>query len=78
MPKGILNSTIHTGKVKPEGYVRFEILGLVEISSFSKELKEHYSSHVLPLLKKLHPDGPVISFAFLSEPPAIEIRKMVS
>lgn len=60
-----------------KGYMRVEILDTVDISSFSPEIKAHYNSHVLPLLKRLRPDGPSIHFALLSDPPAIEIRKVV-
>ena len=60
-----------------KGYTRFEILGTVEASSFTPELMNHYRSHFLPLLKRLHPDGPDIQFAFLSDPPVIEIRRMI-
>lgn len=57
--------------------MRVEILDMVDTSTFSQELKDHYRSHVLPLLRRIHPDGPSIHFAFLLDPPAIEIRKMV-
>jgi hypothetical protein len=78
MPKGMMKSNMKSEQGKSEGYTRFEILGLVDITSFSPEIKAHYRSHVLPMLKSLLPDGAAISFAFLSDPPALEIRRMVS
>jgi hypothetical protein len=57
--------------------MRVEILESLDTSSFSPKLREHYRTHVLPMVKRLHPEGPVIHFAFLSDPPCIEIRKMV-
>jgi len=78
MPKGMLKSNTDSARAKSEGYTRFEILELVDISSFSPELKDHYRTHVFPMLKRLLPDGPAISFAFLSDPPTIEIRKTVA
>jgi hypothetical protein len=58
-------------------YMKVEILDALDITGFSSDLKEHYRSHVLPLIKRLHPDGSLLHFAFLSDPPCIEIRKMV-
>lgn len=62
---------------KSGAYMKVQILETVDISNFSSDLKEHYRSYVLPMLKRLYPDGPTIHFAFLSDPPCIEIRKMV-
>ena len=57
--------------------MKVQILETVDISNFSEEIKEHYRSHLLPMLKRLLPDGPTMHFAFLSDPPCIEIRKLV-
>ncbi len=62
---------------KPSAYMKIEIMESVDISSFTLELKEHYRSHILPMVKRLHPEGHSIHFAFLADPPCIEIRKMV-
>jgi hypothetical protein len=77
MAKGMMKLNTEPTRAKAEGFTRFEILELVDISSFSSELKDHYRSHVLPMLKRLLPDGAAISFAFLSDPPTLEIRRMV-
>ena len=63
---------------RSNGFMWVEILDTVDISSFSPEIRNHYSTHVLPMLKRLIPDGPAIHFAFLADPPSIEIRKMVT
>lgn len=62
---------------KSNGYMKVQILDTLDISGLSADLIAHYRSHILPLLKRVHPDGPMIHFAFLSDPPSIEIRKMV-
>jgi hypothetical protein len=60
----------------PAGIMKVEILYSVNTSGLSDELRVHYKSHVLPLLKRLMPDGPLLHFAFLAEPSCIEIRRM--
>jgi hypothetical protein len=77
MLKGKMNPKPNSVQSKSEAHKRFEILELVDISSFSPELKDHYRSHLFPMLKRLLPDGAAISFAFLSDPPILEFRRMV-
>jgi hypothetical protein len=70
-----LVSTVLYGKTS--GHMVVEILETIDSSKLSIELKEHYRTHILPMIKRLHPDGPTIHWTFLSDPPCIEIRKMV-
>jgi hypothetical protein len=58
-------------------YLKMEILDTIDCSKFPDELKAHYKTHIFPLIKRLRPDGLSIHFSFLSDPPCIEIRKMV-
>ncbi len=56
---------------------RVEILHTVDASDFSPAILDHYKTGVLPLLQRLVPDGKNIRLVFLSDPPALEIRKLV-
>lgn len=62
---------------QPSVQMKIEILDTIDSSNMSTEVMAHYRSHILPMIKRLHPDGPAIHWAFLSDPPCIEIRKMV-
>jgi hypothetical protein len=53
---------------------RIEILHTLTVG-LSAEMREHWKSTVLPVLKSLVPDGDGISLAFLSEPETMEIRR---
>ena len=50
------------------------IVASIETAGFSEELRDHYKSHVLPLLQKLWP-GQGLHMVFLSDPPVIELRR---
>lgn len=54
-----------------------EILETIDAGGFSEEVREHYKSHVLPLLRRLVPGGESLQLAFLSDPPTIELRRGV-
>lgn len=67
-------------KSTPKGLntpIRIEILDTMDCSGFSEEIKNHYKSHILSLMQKLVPGGQKISIAFLSEPEALEIRRLI-
>lgn len=55
-----------------------EILESIDAEGFSEELKGHFKFHFLPLLKRLLPGGPTLQMVFLSDPPKVEIRRLVS
>jgi hypothetical protein len=55
-----------------------EILETIAAGGFSDEVREHYKSHVLPLLRKLVPGGESLQLVFLSDPPTMELRRGVS
>lgn len=57
---------------------RIEILHTVDVTGFTPEILEHYKTGILPLLRRLVPEGKGISLVFLSDPPAVEIRRIVS
>ena len=52
-----------------------EILESIDAAGFSNELREHYKSHILPLLKRLLPNGERLQIVMLSDPPAIELSR---
>jgi len=54
-----------------------EILESIDATGFSDEIREHYKSHVLPLLQKLITQGEKLQMVFLSDPPTIELRRSV-
>lgn len=54
-----------------------EILDTIDSSRFSDEVKLHYQTHILPLLKRIVPDGSSIQLVHLTDPPSIEIRKVI-
>lgn len=54
-----------------------EILESIDATGFSDEIREHYKSHVLPMLQKLMPQGEKLQMVFLSDPPTIELRRSV-
>jgi hypothetical protein len=74
---GVLSKEPTSLQSKLNGYMQVEILDSIDCSKFSDELKAHYKTHIFPLIKRLRPDGLSIHFSFLSDPPCIEIRKMV-
>jgi hypothetical protein len=54
-----------------------EILESIDATGFSEEVREHYKSHVLPLLQRLITQGEKLQMVFLSDPPTIELRRSV-
>ena len=52
-----------------------EILESIDASDFTEEIREHYKVGVLPLLKRLLPNGENLQLVMLSDPPTIEIRR---
>lgn len=54
-----------------------EILDSIDATGFSDEIREHYKSHVLPMLQKLMPQGQKLQIVFLTDPPTIELRRIV-
>jgi len=67
-------SVIAQAEVSGPKTTRMEILAVTDSSGFSAEIKAHYTSHFLPLLKKLVPGGEGLSLVFLQDPPKVEIR----
>lgn len=63
---------------RPPSIMTVEILEIIDSSKFNDELKGVYKTHILPLLKKIMPDGPSLQMVFLADPPKIEIRRMIS
>jgi hypothetical protein len=55
-----------------------EILETIDAGGFSDEIREHYKSHIMPLLRKLIPGGDSLQLVFLSDPPTLELRRGVS
>lgn len=55
-----------------------EILETIDAGDFSDEVRDHYKSHVLPLLRRLVPGGETLQLVFLSDPPTMELRRGVS
>jgi hypothetical protein len=55
-----------------------EILESIDADGFSEEIREHYKSHIMPLLRKLIPGGESLQLVFLSDPPTYELRRGVS
>jgi hypothetical protein len=74
--KGRPQST-YDGEPNMAPLMTVEILEVIDSSGFSDDLKRHYKSHVMPLLKKLLPGGPSIHLVQLADPPGIEIRKLI-
>jgi hypothetical protein len=58
--------------------MRIEILESVDVSNFSEEIKAHYKTDILGLLNRLVPNGKNLTMVFLSDPPTLEIRRIVS
>jgi hypothetical protein len=54
-----------------------EILETIDADGFSEEIREHYKSHIMPLLRKLIPGGESLQLVFLSDPPTYELRRGV-
>lgn len=55
-----------------------EILETIDFSNISEEIKQHYKTGILTLLQRIVPDGKNIRMVFLSDPPALEIRRLAS
>ena len=55
-----------------------EILETIDAGGFSDEVREHYKTHVMPLLRKLVPGGETLQMVFLSDPPKLELRRGVT
>lgn len=54
-----------------------EILAETDSKGFSNEIKAHYQSHILPLLKRVVPGGGALQLVFHSDPEKIEVRRLV-
>ena len=76
--KSVRANRADSGMERPHSLMTVEIIETLDIEGFSDELKSHYKSHILPLLQKLVPDGPKLHMAFLSDPPKLEIRRIIS
>lgn len=63
--------------ISPANTKTIEILETIDAAGFSDEVREHYKSHVLPLLQKLMPTGEKLQMVFLTDPPTIELRRGV-
>lgn len=55
-----------------------EILETIDVSGFSDEIKEHYKTGILPLLRRLVPQEKGLRLVFLSDPPSLEIQRLVN
>lgn len=67
----------HDGKPAVNPLKTIEILETIDSSAFSDEVKSHYKTHVIPLLNKLLPGEYSIQLVQISDPPGIEIRKVL-
>ena len=56
---------------------RVQILETLDTSAFSDRLKEDFKMHFLPLLKRMMSEGSNIEMVFLSDPPSMEIRRLI-
>lgn len=56
---------------------RVQILETLDTSAFSDQLKEDFKMHFLPVLKRMMPEGSNIEVLFLSDPPSLEIRRVI-
>ncbi|MEO6096009.1 MAG: hypothetical protein ABIW76_10070 [Fibrobacteria bacterium] len=63
--------------ISPSYTKTIEILETIDAANFSAEIREHYKTHVLPLLQKLMPTGEKLQMVFLTDPPTIELRRGV-
>lgn len=63
--------------IQPSGMKTIEILESIDATDFTVEVREHYKSHVLPLLQRLVSQGEKLQMVFLSDPPTIELRRVV-
>lgn len=73
--KGIVEPAVSG---RPPSIMTVEILESIDSSGFNDELKGVCKTYILPLLKKLMPDGPSLQMVFLADPPKIEIRRMIA
>ncbi len=55
-----------------------EILESVDVGNFSDDIKGHYKSNILGLLQRHVPDGKNLRMVFLSDPPVLEIQRIVT
>lgn len=85
--KGLLPDKGHAKVVersKPEkmeprsNSIHIEILESIDISGFSSEILNHYRTHIIELLRKVVPNGKTLRMAVLSDPPILEIQRVVS
>jgi hypothetical protein len=60
---------------KPSTVKTIQILESIDATGFTEEIRDHYKSHVLPLLQRLVPGGG-LHMVFLSDPPTIELRRI--
>ncbi len=77
---GSTNAVIAKKEIKPMSaspIKTIEILESIDASEFSDEVRDHYKTGVLPLLKKLLPNGEFLQMVFISDPATIELRRIV-
>lgn len=70
-------TTGHNGLPAPQG-IQMEILDSLDASGFSDEVRAHYKTHVLPLLRRLVPGGRELQAVFSDNPALLEIRRPLS
>jgi hypothetical protein len=63
--------------IPASGSKTIEILESIDARGFTEEVREHYKSHVLPLLQRLVTQGEKLQMVFLTDPPTIELRRVL-
>ncbi len=63
--------------IPASGSKTIEILESIDAKGFTEEIREHYKSHVLPLLQRLITQGEKLQMVFLTDPPTIELRRVL-
>jgi hypothetical protein len=58
--------------------MRIEILDSIDIANLPEEIKEHYKTNIFDMLRRLVPDGKNLRMVFLSDPPTLEIQRIVT
>ena len=58
--------------------VHVEILESMDVGSLSEEIKGHYKSNILGLLQRHVPNGKNLRMVFLSDPPMLEIQRVMT
>lgn len=58
--------------------MRIEILDSIDIANLPDDIKEHYKTNILDMLRRLVPDGKNLRMVFMSDPPTLEIQRIVT